>query len=190
MLCFFLSTIDHIILYVILKIKAPNILPQAASVHVLVWSFYLRDIPNVGTSSSSYTSRRWLTLLVLLQFYSAGHFRGCILTSLKKRMDRYFSRWPKISPQNWQYCVFVPSIEISSKSTWRVLDWFWTVIINHSNCTAWYKSIHRPLLIHSVMNMKEISIYYYCPEEELLPEQTSFPGKEKLRDTVALPTTQ
>lgn len=58
MLCFFLSTIDHIILYVILKIKAPNILPQAASVHVLVWSFYLRDIPNVGTSSSSYTSRR------------------------------------------------------------------------------------------------------------------------------------
>jgi len=123
MLCFSLFTVDHIRLYFILKIKAPNFLPQAASAHVLVWSFCLGGILNVATSSSSYTSRS-PTLLVLLQLYTAGHSRDCILTSLNEIGHCYFSRWPKINPQNWKYCVFVPGIEISSKLTWRVLDWF------------------------------------------------------------------
>lgn len=100
MLCFFLSTVDHIRLYFILQSKASHFMPQAAWLHVFVWSLHFADIPNVAISSSSCTSRRSPTLLVLLQFYTMEHFRGCILTSLSERKGHCCYRWIKISPQD------------------------------------------------------------------------------------------
>lgn len=108
------------------------------------------------------------------------HFGDSVLPSLKERGDCCFYRWPEISLPNWKYCVFVPSIEISSKLTWRVLDCFWTSrkTINRSHCIAWYKSIHRPLLIHSVMNIRGISIYYYYQERRLISPWTDLISRE------------
>lgn len=151
MLWFFLSTIDHRRLYFVLKIKVPNFLPRAASVHVLVRSFYAGDVPNVYQLMFIHLQEITNPVGAVAVVYSRD-FRHWISTSLKESGDRCFYRGPQISLQNWKYCVLVPSIDISSKSTWRGLDCFWTSREKDNHSLSLYSMIqvHSQTSAHSL----------------------------------------
>lgn len=84
------------------------------------------------------------------------HLGDCVLTSLKERGDCHLYRWPKISLQNWKYCVFVPSIEISSKLTWRILGCFLKEQKDNQSL-----SLHSMIQVHS-----QTSAHSLCHEHE------------------------